>query len=98
MKLVEGYEFRDRQEWVRIRWLATVLINVQLKRKDRLKPEELLPLGDEKFKKSWQKAGQKVKASAKPEAQPISSVPVEEKKKSTRERFEYLKKKWEMNQ
>ena len=37
------------EEWKRIRWQTSILLNIQLAAKDRITPEKLLPLpGDEK--------------------------------------------------
>ncbi len=37
------------EEWKRIRWQTSILLNIQLAQKDRITPEKLLPLpGDEK--------------------------------------------------
>lgn len=51
---IEAYfeveETRQRQEWERTRWQAATLVNIQLKKKDRLKVNELLPL-------PWDKEG-----------------------------------------
>lgn len=45
---IEAYfeveETRQRQEWERTRWQAATLVNIQLKRQDRMKVTELLPL------------------------------------------------------
>lgn len=43
-KHFEIEEQRQRQEWERVRWLAATTVNIQLKRKDRVKVTELLPL------------------------------------------------------
>ena len=37
-------EANERQNWERTRWSTSVLLNVQLDKKNRIKPTELLPL------------------------------------------------------
>lgn len=36
-KLIEGYEFRNRQEWERTAWQTMALLNIQLERKNKIK-------------------------------------------------------------
>ncbi|MBK8706582.1 MAG: hypothetical protein IPN33_25435 [Saprospiraceae bacterium] len=43
-KFYELEETRQQQEWERTRWQATTLVNIQLKRGDRMKVTQLLPL------------------------------------------------------
>jgi len=40
----EMQEANERQNWERTRWSTSVLLNVQLDKKNRIKPTELLPL------------------------------------------------------
>lgn len=35
---------KERQAWERVRWSTSVLLNIQLKSNNRIKPEKLLPL------------------------------------------------------
>ncbi len=37
-------EANERQNWERVRWSTSVLLNVQLDKKNRIKPTDLLPL------------------------------------------------------
>lgn len=37
-------EANERQNWERTRWSTSVLLNVQLDKKNRIKPTDLLPL------------------------------------------------------
>ena len=40
----EMQEANERQNWERTRWSTSVLLNVQLDKKNRIKPTDLLPL------------------------------------------------------
>ena len=39
-----GYRHEEEQEWVRIRWQTTMLINIQLPKGKKVKPIELIEL------------------------------------------------------
>jgi hypothetical protein len=39
-----GYRHKEEQEWLKVRWQTTLLINIQLPKGKKVKPEELLPL------------------------------------------------------
>jgi hypothetical protein len=41
-RAARGYHRRQESEWQRTRWMTTQLINIQLKREDRITPAELL--------------------------------------------------------
>ena len=54
-------EANERQDWERTRWSTSVLLNVQLDKKNRIKPTELLPLPwDEETKMATQKKAKQV--------------------------------------
>ena len=39
-----GYRHNEEQEWVRARWITTMLINIQLPKGKKITAKELLPL------------------------------------------------------
>ena len=39
-----GYRHQEEQEWVRTRWQTTLLINIQLPKGKKVKPQELIEL------------------------------------------------------
>jgi hypothetical protein len=39
-----GYKNKEEQEWVKIRWQTTLLLNIQLPKGKKIKPNDLLPL------------------------------------------------------
>lgn len=39
-----GYRHKEEQEWIRVRWTTTLLINIQLPKGKQVKPFELLQL------------------------------------------------------
>lgn len=39
-----GYRHNEEQEWLRIRWQTTLLINIQLPKGKKVKPKDLLEL------------------------------------------------------
>jgi len=39
-----GYRHKEEQEWVRTRWLATLLINIQLPKGSSVSPKDLIEL------------------------------------------------------
>jgi hypothetical protein len=39
-----GYRHKEEQDWVKIRWQTTILINMQLPKGKKVKPSELLSL------------------------------------------------------
>lgn len=39
-----GYRHREEQEWVKTRWMTTMLINIQLPKGKKVTAKELLPL------------------------------------------------------
>jgi len=39
-----GYRHQEEQEWVRTRWQTTMLINIQLPKGKKVKPQELIEL------------------------------------------------------
>jgi len=39
-----GYRHKEEQEWLRVRWQTTLLINIQLPKGKKVMPEELLKL------------------------------------------------------
>ena len=43
-----GYRHKEEQEWVRLRWQTTLLINMQLPKGKKVKPTELLELDCDK--------------------------------------------------
>jgi hypothetical protein len=43
-----GYRHKEEQEWVRTRWQTTMLINIQLPKGKKVKPNELLELDCDK--------------------------------------------------
>ncbi len=54
-------EANERQDWERTRWSTSVLLNVQLDKKHRIKPTQLLPLPwDEETKIAAHKAAKQV--------------------------------------
>ena len=54
-------EANERQNWERTRWSTSVLLNVQLDKKHRIKPTQLLPLPwDEETKMAVHKKAKQV--------------------------------------
>ena len=43
-----GYRHKEEQDWVKIRWQTTLLINIQLPKGKKVKPTELLELNCDK--------------------------------------------------
>jgi hypothetical protein len=43
-----GYRHKEEQEWVRSRWQTTILVNMQLPKGKKVKPNELLELDCDK--------------------------------------------------
>ena len=43
-----GYRHKEEQEWVRSRWQTTILVNMQLPKGKKIKPNELLELDCDK--------------------------------------------------
>ena len=39
-----GYRHKEEQDWVKIRWQTTLLINIQLSKGKKVKPKDLLEL------------------------------------------------------
>ena len=39
-----GYRHKEEQEWLKLRWQTTLLINVQLPKGKQIKPKDLLEL------------------------------------------------------
>ena len=39
-----GYRHEEEQQWIRIRWQTTMLINIQLPKGKKVKPSELIEL------------------------------------------------------
>jgi hypothetical protein len=39
-----GYRHKEEQDWVKIRWQTTLLINIQLPKGKKVKPKDLLEL------------------------------------------------------
>lgn len=39
-----GYRHEEEQKWIRIRWQTTLLINIQLPKGKKVKPQELIEL------------------------------------------------------
>jgi len=39
-----GYRHKEEQEWIRARWMTTLLINIQLPKGKQVRPSELLEL------------------------------------------------------
>ena len=39
-----GYRHKEEQDWVKTRWMTTMLINIQLPKGKKVTPKELLPL------------------------------------------------------
>lgn len=39
-----GYRHKEEQDWVRTRWMTTMLINIQLPKGKKITAKELLPL------------------------------------------------------
>ena len=39
-----GYRHEEEQKWIKIRWQTTVLINIQLPKGKKVKPEDLIEL------------------------------------------------------
>lgn len=42
--VAKGFLLRDEREWQRTRWLATLLINIQLGKDKKVDPEDLIKL------------------------------------------------------
>ena len=45
-----GYRHKEEQDWIKVRWQTTLLINIQLPKGKKLKPTELLELNCDKRK------------------------------------------------
>jgi hypothetical protein len=43
-----GYRHKEEQEWIRSRWQTTILVNIQLPKGKKIKPNELLELDCDK--------------------------------------------------
>jgi hypothetical protein len=43
-----GYRHKEEQEWIRSRWQTTILVNMQLPKGKKVKPNELLELDCDK--------------------------------------------------
>jgi hypothetical protein len=41
---VYGYRHEEEQQWIKIRWQTTLLINIQLPKGKKVKPSELIEL------------------------------------------------------
>jgi hypothetical protein len=39
-----GYRHQEEQQWIKIRWQTTLLINIQLPKGKKVKPEDLIEL------------------------------------------------------
>lgn len=39
-----GYRHKEEQEWIKIRWQTTLLINIQLPKGKKVKPKDLIEL------------------------------------------------------
>jgi hypothetical protein len=39
-----GYRHEEEQKWIRVRWQTTLLINIQLPKGKKVKPEDLIEL------------------------------------------------------
>jgi hypothetical protein len=39
-----GYRHEEEQKWIKVRWQTTVLINIQLPKGKKVKPEDLIEL------------------------------------------------------
>ena len=39
-----GHKHKEEQEWIRTRWMTTLLINVQLPKGNKVKPSDLIEL------------------------------------------------------
>ena len=39
-----GYRHEEEQKWIKIRWQTTLLINIQLPKGKKVKPEDLIEL------------------------------------------------------
>jgi hypothetical protein len=39
-----GHRYKEEQEWVKWRWQTTLLVNLQLPKGKKVKPQDLLPL------------------------------------------------------
>ena len=39
-----GYRHKEEQEWVRTRWMTTLLLNIQLPKGSQVKPKDLIEL------------------------------------------------------
>ena len=46
-----GYRHKEEQDWIKIRWQTTMLINIQLPKGKKVKPKDLLELDCDKRKK-----------------------------------------------
>ena len=43
-----GYRHKEEQDWIKVRWQTTLLINIQLPKGKKVKPTELLELNCDK--------------------------------------------------
>lgn len=39
-----GHKYKEEQDWVKLRWQTTLLLNIQLPKGKKIKPNDLLPL------------------------------------------------------
>jgi len=39
-----GYRHKEEQDWIKVRWQTTMLINIQLPKGKKVKPKDLLEL------------------------------------------------------